>query len=390
MSSYIRVLEKSLPRKFSFFLLGPRQVGKTTIIKRLKPDFSVDFLNREVFIRYSKDPDILYRELSAMPKKSQLVSVDEVQKIPEILETVHRCMNELPHISFILSGSSARKLRRGGVNLLGGRALDYRIYPLSEEELGSDYLLENVLKYGSLPRIADLISSGEKNIAIKLLRSYVSTYLKEEIKDEALVQNLNYFHNFLEVSADYYASQINITELSAKAEISSHYVRKYFSILEDTLIGFFLKPYAGSERQRMSKQPKFYFFDNGVTRAIRGLASSEITSEEKGKLFEQWVVNEIKREIDYQQSELKMNFWRTKSGAEVDILLLRGSEIVLAIECKSNTIIERKSLSGLSAFSKTYPKVPLVLCAPVNMPQRLESGLDVLPPNRLLERIREI
>ena len=393
MPFYKRTLSQQLPKNISYFLFGPRQTGKTTILNQRDYLLKLDFLKRSTFLKYTANPDLLFDELCALnleEQKSNLVWLDEVQKVPAILETVHRVMNEMPQFYFALSGSSARKLRRGAANLLGGRAIDLKLFPLTHAELGDDYLLERVLAFGSLPKISVLLAESEKRSALLLLRSYVTTYLTEEIHAEALVQNLQLFQGFLEIAAQYVGLQINFNDLATQVGVSRHYIKKYFAILEDTLIGYFLKPYSGSATKQMSKRPKFYLFDNGVTRAIQGVISNDPTPAEKGHLFEQWVVGEIRRFISYSESGLKMYFWRTQKGAEVDILLCRGTEILLGIECKSSSKLVKSDFAGLNSFHKTYPKVPLIMCCPVDQPRRNENGLDIMGLKTLINKVDEL
>jgi uncharacterized protein len=299
-------------------------------------------------------------------------------------------MSSFPKIQFILSGSSARKLKRGAANLLGGRALYLELHPLTTEELGADYNLNQVLRYGSLPHISTLLKNGEEKLAQQFLHSYVLTYLTEEIQAEALVRQLTHFQRFLDVASEFVGKQINLSSLATKAGISQHFVREYFAILEDTLIGFLLLPYAESERKRMSKQPKFFLFDNGVTRAMQRRGSQTPTAEELGILFEQWVILEIKRMLSYHAPELSLSFWRSSAGAEVDILITRGSEILLAIECKSSDRLTKSDFSGLRAFRASHHKVPLVVCCPGSAARTTEDGIRVADPKMVWEVVREV
>lgn len=390
---YPRLLSKKIPQRVSFFLFGPRQTGKTTILSSQQSILTLDFLNTEVFLKYSAAPDLLYEEIEQLSKThhgAHMIWLDEVQKVPQILETVHRVLNNFPNFYFALSGSSARKLKRGAANLLGGRAIDLKLHPLTEEEMGEDFNLENAMAFGSLPKIVQLLAFNEQTTAIALLQSYVSTYLKEEIHAEALVQNLQLFQGFIEIAVEYIGKQINFSEVASRASISQHFVKKYFTILEDTLIGYFLQPYGGSTSKQLTKQPKFYLFDNGVSRSIQRVLSKSMSPVERGVLYEQWVVGEVHRHLSYENSEIKTYFWRTRKGAEVDILVCHGSDILLAIECKSNPQITKSDFSGLAAFHKSHPKVPLVLCAPVERARTTERGVEILPPSGLIKKLKDV
>jgi predicted AAA+ superfamily ATPase len=283
-----------------------------------------------------------------------------------------------------MCGSSARKLRHGAANLLGGRALYRTLHPLTTNELGVHFKLELVLAYGSLPKIYTKLMEKQYEETQDLLRAYVITYLKEEIKSEALVRNLQGFQNFLEVAAAQFGEQINFSALSRDCQVALSTAKEYYFILEDTLIGFFLPPHIGSIRKRMSQQPKFYFFDNGVTRALLGNLKDPPTPYEKCRLFEQWFIQEVARLNDYFQNDWKLSFWRTAHGAEVDLLISRGKKILCAIECKSTPHPATADLSGLRAFHESYPNVPVYLVAPVKKALRLDR-VSVLPPLKILE-----
>jgi predicted AAA+ superfamily ATPase len=296
-------------------------------------------------------------------------------------------MEQRPGLQFILCGSSARKLRHGASNLLGGRALYRTMHPLTLDELSDDFNLEWVLAYGSLPKIYSTLKKKKTKEAQDFLRAYAITYLREEIKAEALVRNLQGFQKFLDIAAAQYAEQINFSGVSRDCQVALSTVREYFSILEDTLIGFFLYPYLKSQRKRMSHQPKFYFFDNGVTRALLGTLQDPPSASEQGRLFEQWVLQEIIRLNEYRQKDWKLSFWRTSHGAEVDLLISRGTKLLYAIECKFASQPSSSDLSGLRSFHENHADVPCYIVAPVSQPFRL-SFVRVLPPKRLFQELK--
>ena len=187
-----------------------------------------------------------------------------------------------------------------------------------------------------------------------------------------------------------FAEQINFSSLAAESHVSQPTIKNYYSILEDTLIGFFLPPYTRSVRKRLSKRHKFYLFDNGITRAILGSISSPVTSIERGRLFEQWIVQEVRRLNDYYRKDLKMHFWRTNNGAEVDLLLSRGREMLLAVECKSTATITKQDFSGLRSFTDEHPKVDAVICAPVDRDRKVEDSVRIVRPQTLFEMVKSI
>lgn len=382
---YARILADTLPPEVSYFLFGPRQCGKTTILNSLSSLIYVNLLASKEFIKYNKNPELLYDEVSALSNKRGLIIIDEIQKVPLLLDEVQRCMDKYADLIFILSGSSARKLKRGSANLLGGRAANLSLYPLSLTELSGDFDLEKVLAFGSLPKISTLLKNQKFNAVKKLLNSYVSTYLTEEIKAESLVRSLDYFQRFLEVAAHQHSRETNFSSLADQAGISPNSVKNYFGILEDTLLGVFLHPYSTSIRKELTKTPKFYFFDNGVTRAVKGVVSTEMTHQERGFLFEQLMIQEVIKINSYYEKDFKLNFWKTTSGAEVDLLISRGREILLAVEFKSSPFPGKRDLLGLKSFREDHPQVPVLLCSPVERARMITEQVKVIPPKQLLE-----
>lgn len=384
---YKRYLQNRVPET-SFFLFGPRQVGKSTFLHSEKPHLTIDLLDPELQLSYNKNPNLLRQQVDYLvPGESKKILIDEIQRVPKLLDIVHSLMEQRPDLQFILCGSSARKLRHGASNLLGGRALYRAMHPLTVGELGDDFNLEWVLAFGSLPRIYSTLKQQRIKEAQDFLRAYAVTYLREEIKAEALVRNLQGFQNFLDIAVAQYGEQINFSAVSRDCQVALSTVREYYSILEDTLIGFFLYPYLKSQRKRMSHQPKFYFFDNGVTRALLGTLQDPPNASEQGRLFEQWVLQEIIRLNEYRQKDWKLSFWRTSHGAEVDLLISRGIKILYAIECKFTKQPSTSHLSGLRSFHEKHPDVPCYIVAPVSQPSRL-SFARVLPPNRLFQELK--
>ena len=382
---YKRTLENQLPKK-SFFLFGPRQVGKSTLLNKEKADLTINLLDPALQLSYTKNPNLLGQQAQEL-KGSATIFIDEVQRVPKILDVIHSLMEQRPQMTFILCGSSARKLRHGAANLLGGRALYRTMHPLTFEELSHTFQLDWVLGYGSLPHVYTSLKQGNPKDAADLLRAYVITYIQEEVKAEALVRNLQGFQNFLDVAAAQYAEQINFSSIARDCQIALSTVREYYSILEDTLLGTFLPPYVQSQRKRMSHQPKFYFFDNGVTRAVLGTLKDPPSRIEQGRLYEQWFVQEIIRYNEYHQKDWKMFFWRTSHGAEVDLLISRGTKILYAIECKLSANLSTCDLSGLRSFHETHPKVPCFIAAPVKQPFKL-SFARVLHHTQLFKELK--
>lgn len=384
---FARILQGRLPQH-SFFLFGPRQVGKSTLLRELNTIFSLDLLDPEKQLMYIKTPNLFMQQVEALPHEGMIL-IDEIQRAPQLLDVIHLLIEKYPRLHFAMSGSSARKLRHGAANLLGGRALYRTMHPLTWSELGEHARLDWCLSYGSLPKIYTLLLEKQEVLAQEFLRSYVVTYLREEVKAEALVRNLQGFQNFLDVAAAQFAEQVNWTDVGRQCAVSSTTVREYYSILEDTWMGLFLYPLSRSERKRMSLSPKFYFFDNGVTRALLGALQGPPSPLEQGRLFEQWIVQEVHRMNLYQQMDLRLSFWRTSHGAEVDLVLQRGQRILCGIECKFKKSITKADFSGMYAFREVHADVPCYVVAPVDQPFRIDD-VTVLPPAQLLDMVRAL
>jgi len=364
----------------SAFLFGPRMTGKTFLLHQLKVDLFIDLLDPEIELEFRSSPRRFWEQLSVLKNKS-LVIVDEIQKIPVLLDYVQKGIED-KQLRFILSGSSTRKLRRGGANLLGGRALDLRLHPLTSSELGKHFQLDRILKFGSLPRITQLVLGKNIEEAKGMLRSYHTSYIKEEIQAEALTRNVGAFQRFLSVAAQSNGAVIEFANISRECSVPMSTVKEYYSILEDTLLGSFLWPWDRSERKKA--RPKFYFFDPGVVRALQDRLSYDPTPSERGILFEQWFVNELRRLRDYQKPDYEFAFWR-HGPHEIDVLVMRGNKPVLAFECKTG-----KSLAPvgvIKAFREFFPKVPVfVVSADDQRSRKIDSGIEILPVLSALEK----
>lgn len=378
---YRREIDGHLP-KMSFFLFGPRQVGKSTLLKAEPALLTVDLLDPDERLAYTKTPKLLADQVLAL-KGDGTVFIDEVQRVPTLLDVVQQVMAERSNIRFIMSGSSARKLRRGASNLLGGRALYRALHPLTITEMGKSFDLGNAMAFGSLPAVWTCVVNGEQELAGELLKAYVTTYVAEEVQAEALVRNLQGFQNFLDVAVAQFAEQVNFLGVSRDCRVSYPTVRDYYSILEDTLLGFFLRPYVKGVRKRMSQAPRFYFFDNGVTRALLGNVHGKPSPLERGRLFEQWFVQEVVRLNEYRRKDFKLFFWRTSHGAEVNLLVEHRGKIAFAIECKHKATVDRSDLSGLNSLREVFPKVACYIVAPVKHPQIVDFAKAVGPSEML-------
>lgn len=342
-----RNLNIDLPKGQSCFLWGARQIGKTTYLReKYKNSLYYDFLKKDLYIKYLKNPSIFREEILAMPEKKLLnpIIIDEVQKIPELLDEVHWLI-ENKGVNFILSGSSARKLKRGHSNLLGGRAWRFEMLPLTSYEI-KDFDLLKIVNNGLIP------SHYLQKNAKKSLKAYVIDYLKEEIFDEGLTRNLSAFSRFLDIAGYSNAELLNYTNIARECGIASQTVKEYFQILQDTLIGRIITPFKKrEERNSLNKIPKFYFFDIGVANYISKSVIEECKGELFGKSLEHFIYLELLAYSLYSEKDYSINFWRTKQGQEVDFILDQGQ---VAIEVKGKECIANNDLRHLKTFISTY------------------------------------
>ncbi len=375
----------TLPDKRSFFLLGPRQTGKSFLISAhfTENSWIVNLLHSEEFSRYSKHPE-QYR-LDAEQKIRTGVAcfvLDEVQRVPDLLQEVHALIEQHPECQFIMLGSSARKLKRGGANLLGGRALQRHLHPFTVHELGEQFNLDDVIRFGSLPPLLGQSDQDRQDI----LRAYTDTYLREEIQMEGLVRNLGGFYRFLESAGSLSGELLSFSNVARESQLPVKTVQSYYEILEDTLIGYRLLPWMKSERKRLVGHPKFYFFDTGVTNAINRRLLSVPDSSLYGRLFEQLMILEMQRNIDYAGSECRLYFWRTNTGAEVDLLVERYGKLLGAFKFKSTREVGGNIFSGLRSFRSDYPDVPLTVVYRGQHAYQTD-GIKVLPYMNFLQHI---
>jgi predicted AAA+ superfamily ATPase len=334
----------------SFFLFGPRATGKTTWLKHhLAGAAWFDLLRSNEYLRLLRDPDVFRQRVLALPRR-QWVVVDEIQRLPTLLNEIHSIMNDSPgKYRFALTGSSARKLKRADVNLLAGRTINRRFFPLVGAELAFRFETNDLLRFGCLPAIR---SARSQRARTEILEAYVDNYIREEIQQEALVKNLDSFSRFLEVAGIMNAQVTNVAGLARDAAVSRPTVQGYFDVLVDTLIGFWLPAWIPRAKVKESRHPKFYFFDPGVVRTISGRARSPLAADERGALFETLILHELRAWIDVSGCGGKLHYWRTPSGTEVDFVWSRGAEAI-AIEVKSGAVWRPEFSRGLTALSET-------------------------------------
>ncbi len=368
-----RNLDLSMPlSRKSCFLFGPRQCGKTWLLKRALPGARVfDLLSAETFARLTSRPEYLGEACT----DGSPVVIDEIQKAPGLLDEVHRLIEERG-LRFLLTGSSARKLRRGGMNLLGGRARELHLHPFSASELGREFSLDRALNVGLLP---GLWFSDEPE---EDLRDYVGVYLREEIAAEGATRNLPAFGRFLEVAALCDGQQLNFAKISRDAQVARSTVQEYFGILEDTLLASQLPPWRASRKRKAVATPKFYLFDHGVARILQGRGRLAPGTPEYGNAFENWVHHELRCRLDAVRSREPLAFWRTEEGLEVDFLVGERT----AIEAKARRAVGRDDLRGLRELRKEGAFKRFVVASLEPRP-RIVDGIEILPWRTFVERL---
>lgn len=343
--------------KHSFFLFGARGTGKSTLLGERFPSSHclwLNLLDSRLVEEFTQDPSRLYAIVKGQGPEITHIIIDEIQKVPKLLDEVHRLMEEKLNKIFILTGSSARKLKRGGANLLAGRAFVSHLFPLSCFELKDAFNLDDALQWGTLPEILQLSSQEEREA---YLRAYASTYLKEEILDEQLVRKLPPFRRFLEVAAQCNGKIINYANIAHDVGVDEKTIKEYFIILEDTLIGFFLEPYHTSFRKRLVEKPKFYFFDTGVTRSLAKRLSVPLLPQTfaYGEAFEHYIILEIFRLSSYLKPDYRFSFIRTINDVEVDLVVERPEKPLLCIEIKSSKTVDEKDVSSFIKLTRDLP-----------------------------------
>ncbi len=326
---YTRALQ--LP-KTSFFLFGPRATGKTTWLRQQLPDAHwCDLVPTEAYVRYLREPGLLRHEVESLPSGSWVV-VDEVQKVPALLDEVHALISKHgKRYRFALSGSSARKLKRLQANMLAGRVVNRSFFPLTLQEIGKGVDVEELLRTGSLPGVR-----SDPESAMDTLEAYAANYLHQEIQQEALTKDLASFARFLRVAAILNGQIVNANNVASEAGVARSTVQRYFEILVDTLVGYSVPAWQPRLKVREVAHPKFYFFDPGVARAAAGRARADVHETEKGALLETWVLHELRAHMQIAQCGGEVSWYRTGGGLEVDFLW-SGPDRRVGIEVKAST-----------------------------------------------------
>ena len=370
---YMRLL--TLTTEETFFLWGPRQSGKSTLLKKFFSDaYWIDLLLPDVYRTYLTNPEQLIEEVTL--KEIEFVVIDEIQKIPQLLDVVHWLI-ENRGVNFALCGSSARKVKRGHANLLGGRGIKYELYGLSAREIVDDLDIMKLLNHGYIAPIY------QSNYPKRLLNSYIAHYLKEEIAAEGLVRNLPAFSEFLNVAALSDTELLNYSTIARDVGIASSSIKGYFEILSDTLLGRFLPSYKKRPKRRISTAPKFYFFDVGVVNFLAKRGTIQTKSELIGKAFENWIFHELCCYNSYNERFAEFYYWRLSSGVEVDFIV---NHIDCAIESKSSEKVTSQHMKGLRELKKEHPDVKKMIIVSMDTHDReTEDGILVLSYSTFLD-----
>ncbi len=382
---YERLLTPSLKAdRHSVLLLGPRQVGKSTLLGSLEPDITLNLASLATFREYVARPERLEAELAAAPVNTRTLFIDEVQRIPALLDGVQAIIDAHPRrFRFLLSGSSARKLRRGHANLLPGRIVLYYLHPLLVRELQSDFNLDRVLAHGTLPGI---YADPDPESRSSTLRSYVDAYLREEVQAEALVRDIGGYSRLLDLAAASSGRVVNLHALSRDAAVSYETARRYLDVLEDTLILFRIPAWRGSDRASLVAHPKMLLFDLGVRNAILRRPLDRPLEDERGLLLEHLVGLELRRREGTIWPEVRVQHFRTRRGAEVDFILSVGREH-WAIEVKAARDVDMRDLKGFQVFAEHAGRVTRRLVVFLGARRQQMDGVEVLPLEDFLAQL---
>ncbi len=357
----------------SHFLIGPRQTGKSTLLRHLFPEaMYIDLLEADTFRSYAARPEILRQRLTS---EHSIIIIDEVQKLPEILDEVQLLIDRNKTLRFILTGSSARKLKRGHANLLGGRAWTSYLFPLVSKEL-PNFDLQKRLCWGSLPGV--ILSPSP----IEELKGYVGTYLQQEIQAEGLTRSIGAFARFLEFAAMCNGEQINFSSLASDAQLPTRTLRDYFQILEDTQIASLLPVYEKTTKRKPVSTPKFYFFDVGVANFLRNDLSLETDSANLGKRLEHLIFHELRSYLSYEKRASKLCYWRTRTKLEIDFIV--GDSLAIEVKAKNN--VRLQDLTGLVTIADDCPKMRRIVVCLEALP-RMQEGIEFYPVDVFLKKL---
>lgn len=371
----------NISKKHSFFLFGARGTGKSSLLEELFKNelcLNIDLLKPSEFDILNRDPKELTRRIEALPAETKWVILDEVQRIPKLLNLVHYHIEKSKkQLFFALTGSSARKLKRGSANLLAGRAVVYSLFPFTHLELEKDFSLSHALEWGTLPEV---VNQKDQVLKRKILQAYTHTYLREEVQAEQLIRNLDPFHQFLPIAAQMSGNIVNYSKIASQCGTSDNSVKEYFNILEDTLLGFSLPAFHESVRKRQRQSPKFYLFDNGVSRSLANLLKVPVVPQTSayGNAFENWLICEIYRLISYAENDYSLSYLRASGDAEIDLVIDRPGIKRAIVEIKSSTQVREEDVSTLKRFAADMGDVEAICLSQDSFPKKI-SGVTVLP-----------
>ncbi len=373
-------IQQSLKNKKSILLLGPRQTGKSTLIQSMVPDKEFNLIRQTTFLEFVKNSDYLEQVLKSELPKGGMVFIDEVQRVSSVLNTIQYLIDKKMGYQFILTGSSARKLKKGHANLLPGRLHTYDLGPIVSSELSYQANTKSMMSFGSLPGV---VTENQTSEIKKLLKSYTTTYLNEEIKAEALTKNLEGFTRFLFNIAVDSTKYLDLTKVSKMIGVPRQTTQRFFEILEDTLIVQRIEAFAKSEKRRLIQHPRFFLFDNGVLNAL--LNNFNCSADRKGQLFENLFVMQLSSSLRASGLDYRLSSYRTDSGAEVDVILeVEGK--TYAIEIKSGAF-KNSDLSGLKSFKKFFGKTVDSFVVLPDGNSRTVDDIQILPWQNFLKML---
>lgn len=387
--NYKRILQIS--PNYHAFLFGARGTGKTTWLQtnyQSEKACWFDLLDIELEDRFSRHPSLFIETINTLHQEIKYIVIDEIQKVPNLLNLIHQYIQKNPkRFIFLITGSSARKLRMSGANMLAGRAFIYNLFPLCYNELGEDFNLNEYLKYGGLPQVYQFKSIRDKN---HYLRTYALSYLKEEVWAEHLIKNLDPFRLFLEVASQCNGDIINFSKISRQAGVTVKTIQSYFDILKETYIGFLLDAFHSSVRKRLIQSPKFFFFDPGIKRALDNTLQVKLIpgTYAYGKAFEHFVITQLLFHNTYYQKDYQFFYIKTKDGAELDLVIRKPDKNLVLVEIKSNEKAEEINVNTLSAFRKDFPG-SRAYCLSRDSLIRKKNNINYLPWDKGIVKIFE-
>ena len=365
-------------KRNSFFIFGARGAGKSTLLRSLftvNEALWIDLLSPVEEQKYLLNPERLEQEWQQ--NKKPWIVIDEVQKLPKLLDIVHR-MIENDRVFFALTGSSARKLKRGQANLLAGRAFTFHLFPLCVEELKDQFDLKQALSFGTLPKINSFEFDADR---VFFLNSYAQTYLKEEILVEQILRKIEPFRKFLPVAARSAGRPLNYAKIGRDSGVDPKSVDRYFSILQDTLLGFFLDSYHASVRKKQRAAPKFYFFDVGVQRSLAQMLDVEVNPKTSyyGEIFESFLISEIHRIEQYHQKGFELSYLSDGANLEIDLLIEKAGRVIALVEIKSSEFVQSDSLRSLRAVANDFPDAARFVLSQETVARKTEDGIVIYP-----------